>query len=79
MTIQPFSTEWYAREKAWIDKCNGNFEKAADDLVAKGYTRKDHDRRWYPSTFHKGDMTLVLVRNLGSSQWYSRPHAERTG
>jgi len=74
--MKAYSPEWYAREQIWADECNTNFETVADGLVAQGYTRKNHNRRWYPSTFHKGETTLVLVRQLGCSTWYSRTYAD---
>jgi len=78
MHIEPFSPDWNAREQAWANECNANFEAAADELVAQGYTRQDHDRRHYPSTFHKDGETQVLVRDLGSSKWRARTYSTST-
>jgi len=76
MQIEPFSPEWHVREQAWADECNANFEDAAAQLVTQGYTRHDHDRRHYPSTFHKDGETQVLVRDLGSSKWRARTYSD---
>ena len=72
--MKAFSPEWYAREQAWIDKCNAAYERAAADLITQGYTRKNHRRNLYPSTFHKSE--TILVRQLGESTWYSRPYSD---
>lgn len=77
--MKPFSDEWYERENAWAAECNANFEREAGKMVSNGYERKDHPRPAYPVTFHKGDEVRVLVRELGSSRWYSRPFSETRG
>lgn len=67
--MKPYSPEWYARERAWIAKCQAGYEAAANELVAQGYARRDHEDEPRPATFHGNNKVLVLARKLGSSEW----------
>ena len=68
--LKPFSTEWHARERAWEQECDANYDTAAADLVALGLTRHDREHPAadiYPATFTQGDRTIVLVRNRAAA------------
>jgi len=68
--MKPYSKEWYAREKAWADKCERKYEHAAQVLVEEGYAQSKKLRGAIPYTFTKGEETVYLARELGSSSWY---------
>jgi hypothetical protein len=72
--MKPYSKEWYAREKAWSDKCERNYNIAARVLVEEGYTKvPQQNKRPFPFLFVKADDTVYLGRQLGSSKWYPVP------
>ena len=56
--------QWYALTKA-------NYETVAADLTAQGYARQ---RRAdiYKEQFSKAGETLVIIRELGSPNWWTK-------
>ena len=46
--MKPYSPEWYAREKAWQDKCDHTYGVAAQVLIEVGYNRSRKQRGPYP-------------------------------
>jgi hypothetical protein len=71
MTLKYGTPEWHARERAWAQECEHEYEEAAAELVHDGWERQEHEH--YPAAFHRGDETVILARQLGSSgPWYSR-------
>lgn len=56
--------------RTWVERDKEAWEKAARNLEAQGYTRRD-DSYW-PAVFVKDDSEKVLVRDLGMLNWFPR-------
>lgn len=55
----------------WYELCKANYEKVAADLIAQGYQRiKRSDI--YKEHFCKAGKIKVIVRELGSSNWWTK-------
>jgi len=57
------------KDQEWYDLCDRNYEHAASVLVEEGYIRKAQPGL-IPAVFTKGEETVYLARELGSSKWY---------
>jgi hypothetical protein len=59
------------KDAIWYEMQHCRWEVAAQALEAQGYERQADT--WYPAVFVKaGEPSLVLVRNLGAIEWYTR-------
>jgi len=63
MNIYNAAMSWDKRDKA-------AWETAAVKLEAEGFVR--HKDSYWPAVFRRDDTELVLVRGLGSLNWYPR-------
>jgi len=58
-------------DKQWHDIVKTNYETVAADLAAQGYARSKRSDI-YKEQFVKGDETLVIIRDLGSPNWWTQ-------
>lgn len=57
--------------KQWYDLTKANYEALAGDLVANGYARQKRSDI-YKEQFSKDGETLVIIRELGSPNWWTK-------
>jgi hypothetical protein len=56
----------------WGKLCSEAWERAAEDLMARGFERHDLPGQIVPAYFTKGERKMYLARQLGVPVWYPR-------
>lgn len=60
-------------DQEWYHLCARNWSKAANELIAAGYTQTLNDPGdLIPAIFTKGTKRVYLARDFGSCHWYRR-------
>lgn len=58
-------------DQEWYNFVKENYEEVAADLVEQGYSRNER-ADIYKEDFTSNEETLVIVRHLGSANWWTK-------